>query len=397
MHTSPHETPLIKAKKESRNESELPVSLSRLDEPVPERIVNRLLDLIECDAHHSLLGDVIEDQMTFLDRNLQPECGSEGHDVFHPTGIQDISIPEMPSNQASAFSPGQAEAQTPGISTSPSTQLPEVLVTGSNAEPQKSDLSPAAAANPASVSVVKYPEEEKRDIQSYADLFRPITGISVSNFGQGGLGYGITVRGWPEGDHGHDIAYFVNVNELAHTNAPGSKKRKRHEEAQDLLNAGINVISTVNIEHLESLYNSVEQATGVVVRERVPDEVVMSADQIVTIDLPLEELLGRLQAGKIYPLERARLATRNVFHRKESRVPARDDTEQNRVLSRPQTTRDIRGRECPVQSWPGGCRAEQPHPRSGGVVARNNASCGPDQRTLARGPCSHSTGGAHQN
>jgi len=182
--------------------------------------------------------------------------------------------------------PWEASAQTPGNSTSPSTQLPEVLVTGSNAEPQKSDLSPAAAANPASVSVVKYPEEEKRDIQSYADLFRPITGISVSNFGQGGLGYGITVRGWPEGDHGHDIAYFVNVNELAHTNAPGSKKRKRHEEAQDLLNAGINVISTVNIEHLESLYNSVEQATGVVVRERVPDEVVMSADQIVTIDLP---------------------------------------------------------------------------------------------------------------
>lgn len=106
------------------------------------------------------------------------------------------------------------------------------------------------------------------------------------------------------------------VDELAHTNAPGSKNRKRYEDVQDLLDAGINVISTVNIQHLESLYNIVEQATGVRVKERVPDEVVMSADQIVNVDLPSEDLLERLQAGKIYPLDRVQRAMSNFFTEK---------------------------------------------------------------------------------
>jgi two-component system, OmpR family, sensor histidine kinase KdpD len=103
------------------------------------------------------------------------------------------------------------------------------------------------------------------------------------------------------------------VDELAHTNAPGSKNRKRYEDVQDLLNAGINVISTVNIQHLESLYNIVEEATGVRVKERVPDEALMGADQIVNVDLPSEDLLERLQAGKIYPLERVQRAMGNFF------------------------------------------------------------------------------------
>jgi two-component system, OmpR family, sensor histidine kinase KdpD len=106
------------------------------------------------------------------------------------------------------------------------------------------------------------------------------------------------------------------VDELAHTNAPGSKNRKRYEDVQDLLNAGINVISTVNIQHLESLYNVVEESTGVRVKERIPDEVVMRADQIVNIDLPSEDLLERLQAGKIYPLERVQRAMANFFTEK---------------------------------------------------------------------------------
>ena len=80
------------------------------------------------------------------------------------------------------------------------------------------------------------------------------------------------------------------VDELAHTNAPDSKNRKRYADIEDLLRAGINVISTVNIQHLESLYNFVEDATGVRVKERVPDEVVTKADQIVNIDLPAEDL-----------------------------------------------------------------------------------------------------------
>lgn len=103
------------------------------------------------------------------------------------------------------------------------------------------------------------------------------------------------------------------VDELAHTNAPGSKNRKRYEDIQDLLGAGINVISTVNIQHLESLYDIVEQATGVRVKERVPDEVVAQADQIVNVDLPAEDLLDRLESGKIYPLERVQAAMANFF------------------------------------------------------------------------------------
>ena len=106
------------------------------------------------------------------------------------------------------------------------------------------------------------------------------------------------------------------VDELAHTNAPGSKNRKRYEDVQDLVAAGINVISTVNIQHIESLYNIVEQSTGVRVKERVPDEVVARADQIVNVDLPAEDLLERLQAGKIYPLERVERAMGNFFTEK---------------------------------------------------------------------------------
>jgi two-component system sensor histidine kinase KdpD len=103
------------------------------------------------------------------------------------------------------------------------------------------------------------------------------------------------------------------VDELAHTNAPQCRNRKRYEDVQDLLRAGINVIATVNIQHFESLYNIVEDTTGVRVKERVPDEIITQADQIVNIDLPAEDLLERLQAGKIYPKERIEAALANFF------------------------------------------------------------------------------------
>ena len=103
------------------------------------------------------------------------------------------------------------------------------------------------------------------------------------------------------------------VDELAHTNAPQSRNRKRYEDVQDLLRAGINVIATVNIQHFESLYNIVEDVTGVKVKERVPDEIITQADQVVNIDLPAEDLLERLQAGKIYPQERIEAALANFF------------------------------------------------------------------------------------
>src|SRR5262245_5757774 len=103
------------------------------------------------------------------------------------------------------------------------------------------------------------------------------------------------------------------VDELAHTNAPGSKHAKRYQDVEDLLRAGIHVITTVNIQHLESLYDRVERATGVKVKERIPDSVLADADQLVNVDLPAEDLLERMRAGKVYPPDRAQWALENFF------------------------------------------------------------------------------------
>jgi two-component system sensor histidine kinase KdpD len=103
------------------------------------------------------------------------------------------------------------------------------------------------------------------------------------------------------------------VDELAHTNVPGSKHPKRYQDVEDLLRAGIHVITTMNVQHLESLYDRVEKATGVKVKERVPDSVLAEADQIVNVDISAEDLLERLQAGKVYPPERAQRALENFF------------------------------------------------------------------------------------
>jgi len=103
------------------------------------------------------------------------------------------------------------------------------------------------------------------------------------------------------------------VDELAHTNAPGSRNPKRYLDVEELLRAGISVITTLNIQHLESLHDIVERATGVRVKERLPDYVVTMADQIVNVDLSAEDLRERLQAGKIYPSERIQTAMENFF------------------------------------------------------------------------------------
>jgi two-component system sensor histidine kinase KdpD len=103
------------------------------------------------------------------------------------------------------------------------------------------------------------------------------------------------------------------VDELAHTNVPGSRNTKRYEDVQDLLSAGIHVITTMNIQHLESLYDTVERAAGVKVRERLPDNVLAEADQIVNVDLTPEDLQTRLREGKVYPAERIGTALSNFF------------------------------------------------------------------------------------
>jgi two-component system, OmpR family, sensor histidine kinase KdpD len=103
------------------------------------------------------------------------------------------------------------------------------------------------------------------------------------------------------------------VDELAHTNAPGSRNSKRYQDVEEMLRAGISVIGTLNIQHLESLYDLVEKATGVRVKERIPDYVLGMADQLVNVDVSAEDLRERLQAGKVYPAERIETALQNFF------------------------------------------------------------------------------------
>jgi two-component system sensor histidine kinase KdpD len=103
------------------------------------------------------------------------------------------------------------------------------------------------------------------------------------------------------------------IDEVAHTNAPGSRNKKRYQDILDLLSAGISVYCAFNIQHLESLGAVVEMATGVKVHETVPDSFLRRADQIVNIDLPAGDLIERLQSGKIYPPERVEQALASFF------------------------------------------------------------------------------------
>jgi two-component system sensor histidine kinase KdpD len=103
------------------------------------------------------------------------------------------------------------------------------------------------------------------------------------------------------------------IDELAHTNAPGLEHPKRYEDIQDVLASGIDVFSTVNVQHLESLNDQVAELTGVKVRETVPDEELAKADEIVLVDLPPEDLIARLQACKVYPQARIEPALNGFF------------------------------------------------------------------------------------
>ena len=103
------------------------------------------------------------------------------------------------------------------------------------------------------------------------------------------------------------------VDELAHTNAPFCRNKKRYQDVLELLDAGINVICAFNVQHLESLNEMVKQATSVVVRETVPDSILKRADQVVDIDLAVEDLIDRLRAGKIYAQDKVSWALENFF------------------------------------------------------------------------------------
>ncbi|MBE9462266.1 sensor protein KdpD [Dyadobacter subterraneus] len=106
---------------------------------------------------------------------------------------------------------------------------------------------------------------------------------------------------------------IVIVDELAHTNIEGSKNDKRWQDVMEILDAGINVISAVNIQHIESLNEEIKQITGVEVKERIPDSVLQQADEVVNIDLTADELITRLREGKIYAAEKVPTALNNFF------------------------------------------------------------------------------------
>jgi two-component system sensor histidine kinase KdpD len=103
------------------------------------------------------------------------------------------------------------------------------------------------------------------------------------------------------------------IDELAHTNAPGLEHPKRYDDVQDVLDAGIDVYSTVNVQHLESLNDQIAEQIGTRVRETLPDDVLGAADEVVLIDVTPEALIERLRAGKVYPTERVETALNNFF------------------------------------------------------------------------------------
>jgi two-component system, OmpR family, sensor histidine kinase KdpD len=106
---------------------------------------------------------------------------------------------------------------------------------------------------------------------------------------------------------------FAMVDELAHTNAPGTGHSKRYQDVEALLEARINIITALNIQHLESLNHIVKRLIGVTVSETVPDSFLARADEVVDVDVSVEELRERLRGGKIYPIEQVTLALRNFF------------------------------------------------------------------------------------
>jgi two-component system, OmpR family, sensor histidine kinase KdpD len=135
----------------------------------------------------------------------------------------------------------------------------------------------------------------------------------------------------------------VLVDELAHTNVPGVEHPKRYDDVEDILDAGISVMTAVNIQHFESLQDIVSRVTGVAVQERVPDRLLRHADSVVNVDLPSEELRERLRAGKIYPAERIQPALENFFT--ESNLASLRELAMRQIADRLETERRGTDRE----------------------------------------------------
>jgi len=166
--------------------------------------------------------------------------------------------------------------------------------------------------------------------------------------------------------------HVVVVDELAHTNIPGSKHRKRYEDVLEIVAAGIDVLSTVNIQHLESIAPTVGAITGIKVRETVPDWVVQSAEEAVMVDLTPEALQNRMKRGDVYATEKVDQALRNFFRRGNlialRELALRQVAEQvDRTLESYMEQKDIQ------ETWPVRERIAvciSPHPRTQYLIAR---------------------------
>jgi two-component system, OmpR family, sensor histidine kinase KdpD len=151
------------------------------------------------------------------------------------------------------------------------------------------------------------------------------------------------------------------IDELAHTDAPGVEHEKRYEDIRDVLDEGIDVFSTVNVQHLESLNDQVTRLTGARVRETIPDEVLSEADEVVLIDLTPEALIARLRAGKVYRPERVPAALNNFFKienlaalRETALRQVAEDVEIKRLVREPGPVvrRDEEGLAAPAEPAP---------------------------------------------
>ena len=167
------------------------------------------------------------------------------------------------------------------------------------------------------------------------------------------------------------------VDELAHTNVPGAKHQKRWEDVLELLDAGVNVISAVNVQHLESLNDVLQQTLGVAVRETVPDWVLARADQVINIDLSAEDLRQRLVEGKIYDSSKVAAALENFF------------TEENLSTLRELALREVassvdRTREFGVQREEGGSASKTPALRTADRILVAMSSDPPRTASLLR-------------
>jgi two-component system, OmpR family, sensor histidine kinase KdpD len=165
------------------------------------------------------------------------------------------------------------------------------------------------------------------------------------------------------------------VDEFPHTNVPGSPRPKRWEDVHILLDAGIDVLTTMNVQHLESLNDQIWQSTGVRVRETVPDWVVQQADEVVMVDLTPRALLNRLERGVVYPPERARAALQNFF--KESTLVALRELAMRQTAHAAETRQDDEDAPDPPPATAAGLQGHErlllvvgPDPSSAALIRR---------------------------